>query len=338
MNLRYMLAFMRILKIPGLMPIMKDLQAFLRFNFMFAAYESGLLAALSKPCSRDELIEKMKVKRPDLLDALLDMGLATKELSRDGDVFKIKGKRSKAVINPKGDMVAAVIQANVTYYSDAYRHAADRLMGGELGDDLEDIGDLVARFSKGAEPIIKNFITKIVSKKKSMRVLDIGCGSGVCLRCVHSANGNASGVGIDVDESVAKQAKINIENWGLTERFEIKHGDIRSFSDSTEGSFDLVTLNNILYYFQKHERIELIKDIRSRLSPGGMLAIVMNFDSQGKDLTAANLNMVNCSLKGLTPLPRLEEISEILLKNGFSRVEPEVFIPASTFMGLVAYV
>lgn len=60
MNLRYMLAFMSILKIPSLMPVMKDLQAYLRFNFMFAAYESGLLAALSKPRSRDELIEILR--------------------------------------------------------------------------------------------------------------------------------------------------------------------------------------------------------------------------------------------------------------------------------------
>jgi hypothetical protein len=44
-------------------------------------------------------------------------------------------------------MLAAMIQANVTYYSDGYRNAADRIHGHELGDDLAEIGDLVARFS-----------------------------------------------------------------------------------------------------------------------------------------------------------------------------------------------
>ena len=52
MNLRYTLSFLRILKIPGLYPLMKDWQASIRIHFIFAAYESGLLKALSQPSSR----------------------------------------------------------------------------------------------------------------------------------------------------------------------------------------------------------------------------------------------------------------------------------------------
>jgi hypothetical protein len=75
-----MLSFLRILKMAGLFPIMKDWQALVRMHFIFAAYESGLLKALAIPCERQTLIENLEVKRPDLLDALLDVGLATKEL------------------------------------------------------------------------------------------------------------------------------------------------------------------------------------------------------------------------------------------------------------------
>jgi hypothetical protein len=60
-------------------------------------------------------------------------------------------------------------------YSDASRHAADRLQGGELGDDLEKMGDLVARFSKTAEPIMKDFFSGIVAGKNPMRIMDVGC-------------------------------------------------------------------------------------------------------------------------------------------------------------------
>src|SRR5210317_280812 len=95
MNLRYALAFLRILKIPGLYPLMKDWQASVRINFIFAAYESGLFKALEQPCDRSSLIEKLQITRPELFDAILEVGLATKELAVKNERFFIKGKRSK---------------------------------------------------------------------------------------------------------------------------------------------------------------------------------------------------------------------------------------------------
>ena len=97
MNLRYTLSFLRMMKIPGLYHIMQDWQGFIRMHFIFAAYESGLLGALVTPCDRQTLIDRLEVKRPDILDALLDVGLASKELSLKNGQFVINGKRSKAM-------------------------------------------------------------------------------------------------------------------------------------------------------------------------------------------------------------------------------------------------
>jgi 2-polyprenyl-3-methyl-5-hydroxy-6-metoxy-1,4-benzoquinol methylase len=336
LNLRYTLSLLRIMKIPGLFPIMKDWQAFVRMHFIFSAYESGLLKALVMPCDRATLIEKLHVKRPDLLDALLDVGLATKELGIRNERFFIKGKRSKAIMNAKGDMLAAMIQANITYYSDAYRHASGRIQGGELGDYLYEIGELVARFSKVAEPIIKDFIKGIVSNKDPMRILDVGCGSGLFLQSAYSANPNATGVGLDIDEMVVRQAKENMTAWGLDDRFDILHGDIRHRPEGIVGPFELICLYNILYYFTNEDRMELLHDLRAMLSPQGVLAVVMNFRSEGRDIGAANLNMVNCSLKGLTRLPALHEVMSLLKQCGFSQIDVHRFMPGSTFYGIVA--
>ena len=119
MTLLSILSFLRIMKMPGLFPILKDWQALIRIHFLYAAYESGLLKELANPCGRQSLIENLHVKRPDLLDALLDVGLATKELGMKNQKFFVKGKRSRAIMNSGGDMLAALIQANITYYSDA---------------------------------------------------------------------------------------------------------------------------------------------------------------------------------------------------------------------------
>jgi 2-polyprenyl-3-methyl-5-hydroxy-6-metoxy-1,4-benzoquinol methylase len=305
-------------------------------HFIFAAYESGLLKALAAPCEKQTLVEKLHVKRPDLLDALLDVGLATKELGMKNRLFFIKGKRSKAIMNSKGDMLAAMIQANITYYSDAYRHAPDRLQGGELGDDLHKMGALVARFSRIAEPILKDFLSGIVSGRNPMRILDVGCGSGVFLHSANDANRSATGVGLDIDEAVIGQAKNNIAEWGLKDSFSILHGDVRHPPKEIVGPFDLITLFNILYYFKDEDRAELIQNLRAMLSPDGVLAVAMNCHSRGRDIGAANLNMVNCSLKGLTRLPDLDEIILLLKRCGFRRIDTHRFMPGSTFYGLAA--
>jgi 4-hydroxy-2,2'-bipyrrole-5-carbaldehyde O-methyltransferase len=336
LNLRSIFIFLRIMKKPGLFPIVKDWQALIRIHFIFASYESGLLKELAQPCERQSLIENLHVKRPDLLDALLDVGLATKELGMRNQRFFIKGKRSKAVMTAGGDMFAALIQANITYYSDAYRHAACRMKGGELGDDLDSIGDLVARFSKIGEPILKNFLSAIVAGRGPMRVLDVGCGSGAFLQSIHNANGSATGFGLDIDAAAVEQAKGNTLKWGLQDSFSILQGDIRILPEEIAGPFDLITLFNILYYFKEEDRTELLQKLRAMLSPRGVLAIAMNCHSKGTDIGAANLNIVNCSLKGLTPLPARDEIISLLKRCAFLEIDTHRFIPGSTFYGFVA--
>jgi 2-polyprenyl-3-methyl-5-hydroxy-6-metoxy-1,4-benzoquinol methylase len=324
------------MKIPGLFPLMKDWQAFVRVHFIFAALESGLLGALSVPSTRDVLLQKLNVKRPEILDALLDVGLSARELAYKNGSYNIKGKRSKAVVGHQGDLLSAMIQANVTYYSSVYRNAADRMLGAPLGDDLEKIGEVVARFSKIAEPILRNFTAVIVSKKKSLRALDVGCGSGVFLQGIFHANSNATGIGIDIDAAVVEQAKQNIRNWGLSDKFTIIAGDICSPPEAIEGSFDLITLYNVLHYFDSEKRIELLQTIRSMLAPDGTVAIATFLQSKGKDLGAANLNMVNSSLRGLAPLPDLIEMTTELKQSGFYRIKTQRLIPGSTFYGIVA--
>lgn len=92
MQLKYLLTVLRTMKIRGLFSIMRDWQALVRMHFIYAAHESGLLEALSTPASRDDLIQKPNVKRPEILEALLDVGLSAKELAYEKGSYSIKGK------------------------------------------------------------------------------------------------------------------------------------------------------------------------------------------------------------------------------------------------------
>jgi hypothetical protein len=158
MKLRYLLSSSRTVRQPGLVSIMRDWFSFLRFNYLYAALDCGLLHACATPASRDQLIERLGVQRTDLLDALLDMGLSLKELSLKAGLYRLRGRRSRVLATESGDPLAAIVQASATYYHSAYLHLAGRMRGAPLGDDLRDIGETVARFSKIGEHILGGYI------------------------------------------------------------------------------------------------------------------------------------------------------------------------------------
>jgi hypothetical protein len=91
---------------------------------------------------------------PDLLEALLDVGVSIGELALINGRYQLKGTVSKALITEKAEALGALIQAHVTYYNSAYRELAHRLKGGSLSNDHEKIGDLVAKVSTIQAPLI----------------------------------------------------------------------------------------------------------------------------------------------------------------------------------------
>jgi 2-polyprenyl-3-methyl-5-hydroxy-6-metoxy-1,4-benzoquinol methylase len=335
MKFKYLYSFFKTFKIKGLFSVFSDFKGIVRYHFLYAAVESGLLEALRTPCSRNDLLEKLEVKNPDILNALLKVGISLKELSCKKDSYGIRGKRSLAMVDTYGDTLSAIIQANVTYYNNSYRHAAARMKGAALGDDLKWAGDIIARFSKLSDPVIKTFLLDIVPPDTGLRVLDIGCGSGLLLKSISQINPDLSGLGIEVDEAASRQAIENMEKWKLQERFEIVKGDIRDLSDDIP-HFDLITLVNVVYYFPVEQRTELFRSLRSRLSPRGSLVIIMNMQGKDSDFAAANLNMANASIQGVTLLPDPVRLREQLRESGFSTVRVSDLMPGSSFVGMQA--
>lgn len=319
-----------------LMRFMRDWQAWVRMHFLYAALESGLLAALRHPRSKEELAHQLGVERPDLLDALLDVGLSLGELTCKKGQYSLKGSRSRSLLQARGDVLAALVQANATYYNSVYRHFGDRLQGAPLGDYLEEIGDVVARLSKLAEPFVREFIRDAVAGQGPMRILDVGCGSGIYLQAAVQANPDVAGAGLEVDPSVVDQARQNLQEWGLADRFEVIQGDVRVPPPGLTGSFDLVSLYNVIYYFPLEERLGLFRSIRKMLSPGGALALVSSMQSKGQDLASAHLNLATSSMVGCTPLPNLEELTAQLKESGLAQIHSSRLMPRSAVYGIVA--
>lgn len=107
--------------------------------------------------------------------------------------------------------------------------------------------------------------------------------------------------------------------------------------DSFEGRHGQASrLYNIIYYFSVEKGLELLNGLRSMLASDGVVSVAMHFQSMGKDLGAANLNMVNCSFERLTPLPALDELIAQLKESGLGDVKISRLIPGNTFYGITA--
>ncbi len=336
MNLQYLMIMLRTPDLAGLARAMRESLHYVRMHYLHAALDCGLIEALRRPRTREELLGLLNVRRPQFLDGLLELGLSLKELKCKRGEFSIKGGLSRSLLGPQGGVLGAMIQANATYYNSVYRHAAERMRGAPLGDYLPQIGPLVAKFSEVSEPFLRRFLRANLAGRKTPRILDLGCGAGFGLRGAHQANPEAEGVGVEMDPAVARQAEENLTSWGLGSRFRVAVGDLRDILEGLPGPFDLITMINLVYYFTEEERRGLFARLRPLLAPGGALALASNFGSQGRDPMAANLNLATCSIKDCTPLPRLGDLCAQLEQSGYTQVKSTRIVPGSAYYAVTA--
>jgi len=312
--------------------VVRDIEASLRLHFLYAAAQCGLLAAL--PASNDELAQRLSAQRKELLDALLELGLALKELSKSNGRYRIRGRRSRAAASEAGDPLLAMIEEMLTYHADVYRQFTSRLRGGALGNYLDELGAVIARSSRVLDPFVRSFVRSLAGTGRPMRILEVGCGSGIYLRYAAEANPQLTGVAVDVQPSVVEQARANLAAWGVADRFQVLPADIRNPPPEVAGPFDLITLYNNVYYFEEAERPALFRRFRSWLTPGGAFALVSLF--HGRTFASMDLDLALRSTVGHTALPELASVRAQLREGGFGHVKTVKLMPMEPLYGLVA--
>lgn len=326
-----------LLKSPHLLArfaLLKDLKDLSRLHFLYAALDLGLLKMLQTPATRDEISRRLGAMRPDLLRALLDLGVAVKELGESRGSYRITGKRARALAQESCDAFAAYSQEAVSYHGSVYQGLAGRIAGAPLGDYLRATAALVARSSRTLEPLMEGFVRDLVKECRPVRMLEIGCGSGIYLRFASEADRALTGTGIDMQEAVVEQARKNLWEWGIADRFDVRYADIRTDGGSLGGPFDLVTLYNNAYYFPIQERAALFTGIRSLVKPGGTLAVVSLM--RGGSVASRNFDVVLRSTEGCAELPDLQELVQQLKEAGFGSVSVRQIMPSEHFAGVLA--
>src|SRR6202043_2373160 len=122
---------------------------------------------------------------------------------------------------------------------------------GELFSLADQDGELIARSSRVLEAFQAEVIQREVPDRGALRLLEIGCGSGVYLRYAANRNPSLTALGLELQPAVAEMARKNLRNWGLEARVSVEDGDFR---ERTPGElFDVATLYNNIYYFPVEE-------------------------------------------------------------------------------------
>lgn len=334
MIFKTILAFLRIPHLLQQLQVRRDLHAFLRVHFLHAALETGLLSLLRTPTAKEEINEQLAVQRSDLLDSFLDFGVHLGELKRENGRYTLQGARSRALAEIESDPMAAFVQEYAHYHGSVYLNLPARLTGAPLGNYLEKTADLVARSSRILEPFMGNYVQSIVRTNQPLRLLEIGCGSGIYLRYAVAANNQITGMAIDMQEKAVQQAQRNLVDWGIDHHFQVFTANIYDRPSDFQGPFDLITLYNNIYYFPVEERVALFQTLRPLLASGGALALVSMM--RGESLEAANFDLVLRSTLGGAPLPELHEVSRQLRDSGFTQIKQTRLMFGEPFFGILA--
>ena len=108
------------------------------------------------------------------------------------------------------------------------------------------------------EILIEMICKKIINSKKSLNILDIGCGSGCLLISLLREFSKSKGLGLDISKEALNICKTNINKFHLNHRTKLIHGDMNKIT--IVNKFDIIVSNPP--YLKNSEYQKLSKDIK----------------------------------------------------------------------------
>lgn len=335
MSFRPFFRLVRNAQLAALVSVGSDLKAFYRLTYLAAAEESGLLEQLAAgPATFDSLADFFAAagQGRDALEAWLQMGIRLKLLRLGPHGYSLCGL-ARTLAQPENDAALAMVQEVVSLHHQLLFATPSKLRKGELWTLADQDGELIARSSRILEAFQAEAIRQTFPDRGALRLLEIGCGSGIYLRYAAMRNPSLTALGLELQPAVAEMARVNLRSWGLEERVKLEAVDFRT--KPLDEQFDIATLYNNIYYFPVEERVALLERIAGFLKPDGFL--LLTTCCQGGSLGAELLNLWGAATRGAGRLPSEEELVHQLHQAGYSKVKTKSLLSVDRFLSFQAF-
>ena len=236
--------------------------------------------------------------------------------------------------SPDRESLLSLLEQTVSTYAPIYDRLPELLQGEERpAFGAPDEARRAAEISCLIEARALDALGRVPGAADARHVLDIGCGYGTYLSGLLTRYRDAHGVGVELDVDLAEIARRHLLEAGVSRRSEIWVGDFMAL-DIAKGTFDLILLNNNLYYFPPEQHVTLFERALRYLANGGVLTIQVPVATAKtlprlagftRNTTAFDLFLrAHANLYGL---PDLEPLHATLREVGFSSVGEANIVP-----------
>jgi len=319
-----------------LLQISRLMTPFYQLGYIAALVEHGFFDLLTAgPASLEKLMDATGIdaEHGSAFRTWLQAGIRLKLLRLDEGQYHLNGLAKGLARIPENDALLAIIQEAANLHHKLILHTPSKLTAGEKWTLNDQDGEVIARSSRIVEPFQTAMIQSLFPKDDPIRLLEVGCGSGIYIKEAAMHNSQLTAVGVELQADVAEMARKNLKGWQVEDRVQVEQGDIREKNFELE--FGIITLYNNIYYFPVSERVALLTHLKDFLKPGGFLVLVTG--CQGGQALMEMLNLWGAATAGADRLPAPDEMVTQMQAAGFKHVQAKNFLPGDSFYYFVGY-
>jgi SAM-dependent methyltransferase len=294
---------------------MRRNQGFLPTWHAYVGYKMELFERFKEGASVEQVLELTGYDQA-LLESWVDVGLNVGHLQKQRDGMIRAGSHMSIYFRRDSKMaIGELLVEMMELHIPSLLAYPSMLTDGQLRTyDGQQFARTVASTSSMIEEAAFPLLNKWVKRRGSHSILDIGCGyAGYLLRLARS-NRSLVLYGIEKEQELLDTAQRCADQEQL-DSVHFLQGDflgagVSPLSDFKD-RFDLVMMNNILYYFAPEHRVMLLKRAAEFLTAGGTMTMIspLRTDNAGKSNPFSSaFNSFMRAHDNLFDLPSLEEM------------------------------